>query len=389
MRTSSAVLSACVSLAALTLAPNPAPGQEPPRSVTLEEGLALFNRNSPEIQLARSQLQSQLGAGLQGRAVPNPILSFTNENLTHAQASFEADSARLTLEVKRAYLEAWAGADAVEALRRVDEVVARVLNVAVERFSAGDLAGYDLRRLRFERGSLGRRLAQAEVEVTRAEERLGALVLASGGTEKIRPRPLGGVAPGTPPDFDAAAAAVGGRSEVRAARAAVDARRAEAGMARRPFLDGTSLTGGLKQQSDGREGLFLGVQIPIPVLDRRDGAVDAAHSDLAGADAQVEWVKRAVAVEASVAMARLSSAHRQMELVGDGGREEAAELLRIVLLAYDEGEVGIVELMDATDTVLEALLMESAVRVDGWLAYFELDQAVGGLPARQDSGDER
>ena len=96
-----------------------------------------------------------------------------------------------------------------------------------------------------------------------------------------------------------------------------------------------------------------------------------------------------MAREASASLARLSSAGRQRALVGESGLDEAADLLRIAQIAYDEGEVGIVELLDAADTFLEAQLMQSAVRADGWLAFFELDRAVGGFPNLPETGVEQ
>jgi len=420
MRPSSIFLAAAVGLSATTVAIAPALAQESSRSVGLEEALALFRRNSPELQLARSRLRRDLGAERQGRAVSNPTASFTTEavgeyseqylNVTQrvdflwdaggrnrraqslelaAKARFQADSARLASEVKRAYLEAWTGAEEVLALRRVDEVVDDLVDVAAKRFAEGDLAGYDLRRLRVERASVGRLLAQAEVTLAYSQERLAALVSGGDGMAQLQPRPLPDAAPAPSVSFDAVTLAVARRPEIRAAQANADAREAEAGLARRSFLAGASVTGGLKVQSDGREGLFLGFQVPVPILDRRSGAVDAARAAVQGADAEVEWVKRAVMQEASIALSRLQSAHRQRALLGDAGLEDAAELLRIARVAYDEGEVGIVEMVDAADTFLEAQLMDSAVRAEGWLAYFELDQAVGGFPDEIETGDER
>jgi len=414
------MLAAAVGLSTAACLPGSVLAQESSRPVGLDEALALFNRNSPELQLARSRLRGDLASGRQARAASNPVASFTREDLgdyseqylnltqrvdflweaggrtrrsqgleAEARARFQADSAGLALEVKEAYLQAWAEAETTAALGRVDDIVARLLDVAIERFSSGDLAGYDLRRLRVERASVGRRLSRAEVKLADAERRLGALVLDGARTEGLRPEPLQGSSPAPPPSLDAVAQSMARRPEIQAARARADAREAEESLARRSFLSGTSVTGGLKTQSDGQEGLFLGIEIPLPLLDRRSGAVDAARAAVQGAGAEVEWVSRVVAREASLALARLHSAHRQQTLLGDAGLDEAAELLSIARIAYDEGEVGVVELVDAADTFLEAQFMASAIRVEGWLAFFELDHALGGFPDRIAIGDER
>ena len=155
------------------------------------------------------------------------------------------------------------------------------------------------------------------------------------------------------------------------------------------MLAGSAVTGGFKQQSDGRSGLFLAVRLPIPVLDRRRGAVDAAQAEVDGSESRLEWLRLVVAREAALADSRLRGAQRQQALLGDSGVAEAAELLSIARVAYDEGEVGIVELVDAADAFLEARLLGSSVRAELWIAFHELEHAIGGFPREGETGVER
>lgn len=390
-----------------------------PASISLAEALERFHRTSPELVLARIRLRHALAESRQSRAVPNPVVSFTSEdlgeyserylNLTQrvdflwttgargrradaraiaAHARLQADSAQLALDLKRAYMHAWSAAARVESLRSTDDIVKELLAAANERFLAGDLAGYDVRRLSVERGQVSRRLAQAELDLTTSEVRLGALVTGDGFAPIGADARLGG-APHPGPGFDAVGQAMVRRAEIVAGGAAMDDRAASLGLARATRLSGTSLTGGLKRQSDGRNGAFFGVQIPIPLLDRRGGAVDAARAELDGATAEVELIRRAIGREALVALARLEAAQRMRAMMGEGGVDEGDQLLEIARLAYAEGELGIVEVLDAAETYLEARLMSTAVRLEDWLAFFELERAVGGLPEVMDTGEER
>ena len=155
------------------------------------------------------------------------------------------------------------------------------------------------------------------------------------------------------------------------------------------MLAGTAVIGGFKQQSDGRSGLFLGVQLPIPVLDRRSGAVDAATAEVERSESELDLLRLVVAREASLADSRLAGARRQQALLGDSGVEQAEQLLSIARVAYDEGEVGIVELVDAADAFLEARLLDSSVRAELWIAFHELEYAIGGFPREAETGAER
>ena len=399
---------------------SPARSQEPSASLSLEEAFDLFGRNSPELRMARSRLRSELGSVRQSRAIPNPTASITNEDLgqyseryfnvsqrvdfiwearsrgrraearaSEARAAFQADSLRMGLEMKRAFVDAWLLAQVVSALTEVDGAVAEVLEDAAVRFADGDLAGYDLRRLRVARASVGRRLARADVSLTDAERKLGSLVAGDGPLSRVQAEaPTLGPSQ-LPPDLVAVDRALARRPELAAARAATEALDAEAGLVRRSWLVGTALTAGFKKQSDGRSGLFLGLQLPVPLLDRRRGAVDAAEAEVDRSESESQLLRLAVAREASLAHARFQSASRQRALWGDGGIGEATDLLSIARVAYEEGEVGIVELVDAADAFLEARLLDSSVRAEVWIAFFELEHAIGGLPREVETGVER
>jgi len=377
-----------VLMAMISVFPAPdamASAQEPSGSVTLEEALSLFGQKSPELHLARSRLREALGRIRQGRALPNPRMAVTHEalgdysesylNLTQqvdflwetanrsaradglsskARAQFLADSARLALDVKRAYVEAWQRRETLAAYRKADEVIAELLVSAEARFSEGDLAGYDLRRLRLEHVQFGRRTAAEELDLGDAERRLGSFLVDSNDYRRFSPEDLGMGGISSAVEGDLVAQALRSRPEILAAESLVNALAAETGLAKASGLRGTSVTGGVKRQADGIEGLFFGLRV--------------------------------IARQVSLASARLQTAQRQQELLGPSGIQEAQELLAIARLSFAEGEMRVVDLLDASEAFVEARLMDSRVRRELWDAYFELEQAVGGFSTETDNG---
>jgi cobalt-zinc-cadmium efflux system outer membrane protein len=387
--------------------------------VTLDGALARFHAGSPALSLARNRLRAERASSRQGAALPNPTAAFSHEDLgvyseryltlsqrvdflwdapgrgrradaraLRATARFQADSAALVLELKEAYVATWEAGDRVSVLARADEVVASLLADARARLAEGDLAGYDVRRLEVERARVGRQLAEAVVEQELARAHLAAL-LGGEGITAAGVQELEGAPPPLTESFDAVATALARRPELDAVRAGVDEQRAEASLARSSLLAGTSVEAGVKRQSDGQNGLFLGVQLPLPVLDRKGSAIEGARAAVAGAESEAALVEAMVAVEATRARARLDAAARITELVGERGLAEAETLLAIARVAYGEGEIGIVEVVDAAQTFTEAALQGVRARVAAWSAYFELEKAVGGLRDVMHQGDGR
>lgn len=397
-------------LAALAAGPAPASAQDPPAEVTLDQAMALFGRNSPELQVARSRLRGRLGVARQGDAVPNVTASLTHEDLgaysesylllsqplgflweqgrrgtraeawtTAALSQFAADSTRLATGVKRVFVQAWARGQAVESLRRAEQVVGDVVSSAEARVAEGDLAGYDLRRLRWERARMARRRAVAELELQEAEWALATAV--SGVDEPPRVSSAGLVPDGPPPvsEVDLVARALARRGDLQAAVETVRALEADASLVGTSWLSGTSLTGGGKRQSGGVDGWFLGLQVPLPLSDRRAGARAAAGAAAGRARAETALLERVITRQVNLAEARLASALRQRSLLGEDAVADADQLLRIARLSYEEGEAGIVELLDAAGAFVEARLLHGEVHADSWIAYFELEAAVGGF----------
>jgi cobalt-zinc-cadmium efflux system outer membrane protein len=385
--------------------------QGSPTEVTLEQAMALFSRHSPELQIARGQLTGSLGAARQGRAVPNLTASFTHEDLGEysesyllfsqrleflweqgrkgnraeawsaaATARFAADSTRFATGIKRIYVDAWARGQAVQTLRLAEGVVGEVIASAEARVSEGDLAGYDLKRLGWEHARMARRLAVAELELEDAERLLGSSVSASDAQLRVSPTGLDTDGPPPVSHPDVVGTALANRAELRAARETIRALEGDASLAGSSWLAGTNVTGGGKTQSDGLDGWFLGLQVPLPLTDRRGGAKDAAQAAASQARARTALLTRVISRQVSLAEARLASLHRQRALVGEDAVGGADELLNIARLSYDEGEVGIVELLDAARAFVEARLLYSQVQADSWIAYFELEAAMGGFP---------
>jgi len=388
------------------------------QSLSLEEAVGLFVANSVELDLARSRLRSRVGDARQDRAISNPMVSFTNEdlglyseryfNLTQrvdflwqgssrnrsaearasgARSEFEADSARIVLEMKQVFVGAWEGAQVVDGLSEVDRVLDDLVQDATARLADGDLASYDLRRLRVASATGKHRLTQAELSLADAERRLGSLVTGDGSLPRVRAMPQAvGVL-----DVTAALAdldeAIARRPELDEARSMTEALEATASLVGRSRLEGVGLTGGFKQQSDGRSGMFFGLQLSVPLFDRSGGAIAAARADIDRSRSDFELLHISIGMEAALAEARLLAASQQRALLEESGVGEADQLLTIARIAYDEGEVGIVELVDAADAFLEARLLENSIRTEEWRAFFELEYAIGGLPA--DAGAQR
>lgn len=171
--------------------------------------------------------------------------------------------------------------------------------------------------------------------------------------------------------------ALSARAELRALRRSADRAEAESEAARRARFPAPTLFGGLKR-ADGEAGRqrggVSGVNVSVPLFDRGGREAARWQAERARIEAERTSIERQIRGDITRASAALTL--REAALSGDA---DAAgdELTRIAEVAYREGEVGILELLDAVRTASRARLRSLELRLDARLAQIALERAVG------------
>ena len=73
--------------------------------------------------------------------------------------------------------------------------------------------------------------------------------------------------------------------------------------------------------------------------------------------------------------------------MGESLLDEDPDLLQIAQVAYDAGEMDLVQLLDAAEALWDARTAEARLKADLWTAYYDLERAVGGfeIPAARET----
>jgi cobalt-zinc-cadmium efflux system outer membrane protein len=270
------------------------------------------------------------------------------------EANVARAEARVDYEVARSY------ATAVAAQRRAllaDAAAAafdRAVRVSQARLSDGDVSGYQHRRLALEAGRYAALRTEALVARDSALRTLasltgladsaghsGSLVL----TDTLTPAPL------TQTVDSFVALALVGRAELRAAGHEAEAGVAEARLAGAERMPTPVLSGGYKHDrpatGDGLGGFVASVSLPLPLWDRRGGAVDAARAEAARRDAELEALRRQTVREIRNAFEAHQALAGQLGLLQDHLGDDALKARRAAEAAYTEGEISLLEWLDA------------------------------------------
>ena len=405
-------------VAALGFLPTTVTSQEPTRRVSLEEALRLFAANNLDLRLARSRRAEAAGLARQANAFPNPTAAVTHEPLSQdgqsytetyltlsqrfelpgkrsaraaaanrvlgaAEARMRADSARLGFAVKHAFVEAAMAEERLAITERVTGVFRLGAQSAAVREAEGDISLYDLRRLLVERTRYENRLAEALLAVSAARRSLALLILfeaeAAAEAVQVAPRDPLGVSPPEPTLDRVLEGAVSRRQEVVAARSEVEAAQAGVRLARAERIPDVTATGGSKRQSDGFRGFFLGVSIPLALFDRSGGAVEATEAQVRSAEERLALTSRQVENDLRRTIETYRSLRGRVEFLGEGLLDDDPDLLQIAQVAYDAGEMDLVQLLDGAEALWDARTARARLKADLWTAYYDLERAVGGF----------
>jgi len=295
-----------------------------------------------------------------------------------AEAERDARLWELRSEATRLVIRLLAAQALVETTAADVQTVERLVGVLRVREGEGEGSRFDRLRAEQELAELKQAAVAAAIDVSDTRGVLAAL-LPSGATLTRVTGPFYEERPAVNVEALSARARET-RAELRALQFAADRFAREADAARRARWPVPMLMGGLKRADNGsnreRGGVF-GVSVSVPLFDT--GAREAARWTAEGARVAAERAAIEQQIRADIARAAEALSLRQQALAQAGADTLGTELLSTAEVAYREGEVGILGLLDAVRTASRARMRDLAMRLDVRLAQVALERAVGDV----------
>ena len=307
----------------------------------------------------------------------------------HSRADAEARAAasRLAFEsrLRLAFTDLLLAQERVAVLEGGLRQLARLVEVLRAREREGEGSRFDRLRTEREVADVETDLEAAVIERLTAQARLAAYLepeTAAAGLSVVG-RLLD--APPVPGPDALVARALARRADYRALASRETRWATERRAAERLRLPPAAVTAGLKRSGTarGREvGYVVAATLGVPLFNR--GQAQAARAEAARARTDAERLALGARIRSEVRAAHAAAsryralAHRYRV----ASVEPAAELVAIATAAYEEGEYGILELLDAHRVVVGAQLRLLELSAAARRAVVDLDLATGGEAAR-------
>ncbi len=124
---------------------------------------------------------------------------------------------------------------------------------------------------------------------------------------------------------------------------------------------------------------MLQVALPLPLWDRRRGATDAARAVSQRVEAEREDLRRNVAREVEHAWRMLAAVTEQLDALRPLLGADAQLALQAAGTAYAEGEISLVEWLDAVRAYHEAQSSFAILQANHVIRIMTLERAVGAV----------
>jgi cobalt-zinc-cadmium efflux system outer membrane protein len=307
--------------------------------------------------------------------------------ISAAGASREATLWSLRSDVRAAFYRLVASQERVRVLSAGQSEVERLVAILRRREDEGEGSRYDRLRASREITELRADLASAQSFVAAAAAGLTAFL-----PESIRIQTVDGqlaVTVDVPELAVLLQRASTARADYRAAQQTISRYQSEEQAARRLRLPEPQVTAGMKRADTTsgvppspfsnltRTGLAISVSVPLPIFN--DGRYEVARyrADREQADAHSAVLLRQIRAEIQgardvLAIRREALVNYQREIEATG-----SELTRITQVAFEEGEIGILQLLDSLRVTRAARLRLIDLQAGVKDALIELERAVG------------
>jgi cobalt-zinc-cadmium efflux system outer membrane protein len=325
-------------------------------------------------------------------------------------ARLDAIRAQLDFETTRAYALAAAAGQRLRLVEQSVTAFARAVQVSDRRLAAGDVSGFSHRRIQLESARYATIRAEAQLAYRAAVIALATLVAGTpdgiSATAFVLTDSLPSAGTRAPVSAGPAAASITtlpvdslirrafrDRGDLRAMDLDAAAARAEARLMSASRLPSPVFSLGYKSERSPNvtglaSGFVAGVSVPLGLWDRREGAVAAAAADVERSRAEVDGLRRRVAREVAEALDAWQSVEEPLRALQPQLGDAASRAMRAVQVAYDEGEITLLEWLDAVRAWQEAESSLIALRAEALIRRAALARAVGAPFTMADRGTD-
>jgi cobalt-zinc-cadmium efflux system outer membrane protein len=265
-----------------------------------------------------------------------------------------------------------------ERLERWVAEFGKVESSMFKREAAGDVSGYDRRRISREQVSLLSRQRENRAAYQAERQQLAGL-LGIDDAEAFGPL-QGELIPAEPPPLGEALRAVRGQPELLQLQHQAQAKRMTADALGKGYIPDLTLGLGYKRRElpgASDSGVLLSASVSLPLFDRRQGEQRRALAELEEIESEARLAQSRLEAQTLSLWQLVRDLVANARLFREQSLATSYELVQIAQTAYRNNELGVLELIDAYHSALDADLDALKLALEARKQRIELDRLSG------------
>jgi cobalt-zinc-cadmium efflux system outer membrane protein len=328
-----------------------------------------------------AQNMLMVGRSLTGPGKRGLQTSIARSDVEAMKDDLEATRLRVRVEVRKAFYDLLLTQEELRIHDQHVEIARQAIEAARIKYTVGKVPQQDILKAQLAMMRLAEHMIHFERDADVARAQMNTLL----GRDPSTPLNLQGdfgVDAVLPSDKALEQLAQQARPDLLAAQVAVEKSAQEEALTKKAFVPDFSVAAGYMRMptgSDFRDNYMLEGSMSLPWLNRRKHNAEIAESaaKVNEQDAEVAAARTAAFGQIEEALAEARAAQRLARVYSDTLRPQAEETLHAAVIAYENNQTDLLDLLDSQMTVIDIDLSSFQAMGDFAARWSELELAVG------------
>lgn len=381
-------------------------------TISLEEAVRLtaennarFNAMNYELMVSESELKK---SGI----FPNPSLNYSQEILSNEQVKYkewtisgsypinflweragylefaenrlqserklsEYQKLKIITEVKSTFVKYHFLKNYVGNLHQARNIINGINQTAKEREKEGDISQYEMKRIQLEYLLYTKYESEAKVELQRTLHDLQILIFPQKKYNDLQTEFREDTVNYIPDLSELITYAQKNRADFISAKLNHQSQMARLSTEQLKIIPVLSVLIGYKNQSENIKGFVYSVNVEIPLFNRNQANITSAETEVDRTDFEVYAVEKQIGLEVTHAYNNFLEYADRLRAFSAFEFLSEEELLATADFSYQEGEMTLLELIDALKAFTDAAQLRNELITNYYRSYFQLEMAIG------------
>lgn len=382
------------------------------KTITIQDAVHLANQNNIQLKKQMNELKKFDGILSKASALPNPEAYFFKEQLSDdlidydewtlagtlpvnflwdrwsgvnsasslfeaEQKNFERTRLKIIAEVKSAYVRYHYLHIINDSWQKALELIEQANQTAIAREQEGEISGYDQQRIQLECLLYRKNKTDSKIASQNALKELSLLIYPNELITDLQTEFNKIDFNGFPEIQNLLKLAREQRADIQSAKLSLESKSSQLSNEQLKIIPEVSLTLGYKKQSDNLDGLVYGFNLGIPLFNQNGGNIEIAEAELNQSMLEVQSIEKKIEYEVINSYNNLIEYADQLKTIEEFEFLSTEEIINTAEYSYEEGEMSLLELIDALRAFTEAFKLKNELLINYHTSYYQLELAVG------------